>query len=118
MTIKFSIPGPMVSTNQAYRKRGSGYGMFMTPEGKAWKDLISLMARKAMRGVPMFEGRVFVTVVYYRPSKRGDVDGPGKLLLDSLEGVCFENDSVVHVFTQLKDCDPKNPRTEVTVGAI
>jgi Holliday junction resolvase RusA-like endonuclease len=116
--IKFTVPGPMISTNAAYRKRGAGFGMFMTPEGKAWKTAIALMAKVAMRGKPMFAAPVYVNVVYYRPSKRGDVDGPGKLLLDSLESICFENDSIVHLFTQLKDCDPKKPRTDVTVGEI
>ena len=116
--IKFTVPGPQISTNAAYRKRGAGYGFFMTPEGKAWKELIAFHAKKAMRGRVMFNSSCFVTVTYYRPSRRGDVDGPGKFVLDSLEGIVYANDSVVTIFSQLKDCDPKNPRTEITVGEV
>ena len=116
--IKFSVPGPQISTNAAYRKRGAGYGFFMTPEGKAWKELISFHAKKAMRGRVVFNSVCFVTVTYYRPSRRGDVDGPGKLVLDSMEGIVYANDSVVTIFSQLKDHDPKNPRTEITVGEV
>jgi Holliday junction resolvase RusA-like endonuclease len=116
--IKFSVPGPQISTNAAYRKRGHGYGMFLTPEAKAWKELVSFFAKKAMKGQPLFTRPVFVIATYYKKTRAGDVDASGKLLLDSLQGVCFENDSLVRVFTQVKDHDPKRPRVEVTVGEV
>jgi Holliday junction resolvase RusA-like endonuclease len=116
--IKFSVPGPQISTNAAYRKRGNGYGMFITPEGLDFKARIMLAAKKAMRGKAKLIEPCVVNVLYFRPSKRGDVDGPGKFVLDAMEGIVYENDSVVTSFTQLKDCDPKNPRTEITVGEV
>ena len=118
MSINFSVPGPMCSTNQAYRKRGAGFGLYLSPEGHDYKTRIMFAAKKAMRGRVMFNSACFVTVVYHRPSRRGDVDGPGKFVLDSMEGIVYANDSVVTSFTQLKDCDPKNPRTEITVGEV
>jgi Holliday junction resolvase RusA-like endonuclease len=113
--IKFSVPGPQISTNAAYRKRGNGYGMFITPEGLDFKARIMLAAKKAMRGKAKIIEPCAVNVIYFRPSKRGDVDGPGKFVLDAMEGIVYENDSVVTFFTQQKRHDPKDPRTVVVI---
>jgi Holliday junction resolvase RusA-like endonuclease len=113
--ISFIVPGPMVSTNAAYRKRGAGYGFFITPEGHDYKTRIMLAAKKAMRGKAKLIEPCCVNVIYFRPSKRGDVDGPGKFVLDAMEGIVYENDSVVTDFTQQKRHDPKDPRTVVII---
>jgi Holliday junction resolvase RusA-like endonuclease len=113
--ITFTVLGPMCSTNQAYRRRGHSPGMFITPEGLDFKARIMLAAKKAMRGKAKLIEPCFVNVIYFRPSKRGDVDGPGKFVLDAMEGIVYENDSVVTDFTQQKRHDPKDPRTVVVI---
>jgi len=118
VSISFSVPGPQVSTNAAYRKRGRSFGLYMTPEATAWKQLIAHFAKRAMKNQPLFTRPVYVIATYYKKTLAGDVDSSGKLLLDSIQGVCFANDSIVKVFTQVKDHDPKAPRVEITVGEV
>jgi Holliday junction resolvase RusA-like endonuclease len=113
--ISFTVPGPMCSTNQGYRKRGHGFGMYLSPEGHDFKARIMLAAKKAMRGKGKLIEPCCVNVIYFRPSKRGDVDGPGKFVLDAMEGIVYANDSVVTDFTQQKRHDPKDPRTVVVI---
>lgn len=113
--ISIIVPGPQVSTNQGYRKRGNGFGMYLTAEGQDYKFRIALAAKRAWRGKKMIDKPCKVSVIYYRPSLRGDVDGPGKFVLDSLEGIVFKNDSVVEEFCQVKGLDRENPRTEIMI---
>jgi Holliday junction resolvase RusA-like endonuclease len=116
MPVIFTVPGKQVSTNQAYRAGRKGY--WMTPEGHDFKDRIAYLAKSAMRGRKPFTKPVYVVVEYYFDSRRPDVDGSGKMALDALQGILFEKDSLVQVFTQMKSLDPKNPRTEFAIGEI
>jgi len=75
------------------------------------------------------ENEYIVDVVYFFDSRRPDVDGPGKLLLDALSDFdvdygrgrtvhftgLFKNDRSVWRFTQQKELDQANPRAEITV---
>jgi Holliday junction resolvase RusA-like endonuclease len=89
--------GPIVSTNAAYRKNFRG-GFYMSAEGKAFKNAIALHARRAMSGRSLIEGPVSVMVDFWFKTHANDVDGPLKLVLDSLQGHVYPNDrQVVHV---------------------
>jgi len=116
--ITFVVPGPQVSTNQAYRKRGNGYGMYLSAEGQDFKLRIAFAAKQAFRRIKPSKGEFEVRVTYYRPAMRGDVDGPGKFVLDSLEGIVYENDSQVTTFFQEKGLDRENPRTVISVDEL
>lgn len=84
------VPVKAVSTNQAYRKRGSGYGLFMTPEGKAYKQIIGYHALEA--GV-RFDGPVKLDIEFhYKDKRKRDVDGALKITQDALQGVCYDDD--------------------------
>ena len=117
--ITFTCPGKQVSTNAAYRKRGRGYGMFLTPEAKLWTHRMVLAARLARRGAGAISGDVDVTIVYHFDSRRPDADGPTKLVLDVLEeaGIVV-NDRQVRRYQVRKELDKDQPRTEVTVRAF
>lgn len=57
-----------------------------------------------------------VSIVWYRARKSGDVDKRGAILLDALQGVCFDNDAQIRRYSiERRDDDPKNPRMEVTL---
>lgn len=112
MTIELEVPGPQVSVNRAYR--GGRGRFFMAPEAVAFKERVMLAARLAMRGAKMLDGAVAVSVEFFYPSERPDIDGPVKLILDSLQGIVFENDRQVRLLWVTKESDKKNPRTKIT----
>lgn len=61
-------------------------------------------------------GPVSLTVTWYRGRASGDLDKRLGVLLDALQGVCYENDSqIVELHAHRSDADKRNPRVEVTV---
>lgn len=70
------------------------------PRIKAYKQLISLHARKVMQGRKPMQGALKVRLYIYRKykvtSRRfGDFDNHAKAILDALNGICFEDDSQI-----------------------
>ena len=108
MTI--TLPPP-VSANRYWRNfRGR---MVVSAEAKAYKEQVAWIARAA--GVEMLDGNVAVTMKVYRQAKRGDLDNAAKILLDSLIGVAYADDSqIVRIVAERYD-DKRNPRVEVEV---
>ena len=111
--------GPLVSTNAAYKKTRTGQ-FYMSPEGKAFKTALAFAARGAMQGRPPFAGPVSVMVDFWFRTAANDVDGPLKLVLDSLEGQVFTNDrQVVHVSAGKHKADePRQVGLSLTVKAV
>ena len=93
--------GPLVSTNAAYKKTRTGI-FYMSKEGKAMKELIALSARRAMRGRELFGGNVGVTIDIWFRTGRNDVDGPVKLILDSLNDIVWNDDRQIKTYTVSK----------------
>lgn len=62
-------------------------------------------------------GPVLLTVAVFRPSRRGDLDNTLKVLIDSLKGIAFVDDSQVVELHARRFEDKANPRAEVTVEA-
>jgi len=87
--------------------------MVKSDEARNYQTQAGWCAKAA--GVELFDGNVALELHLYRPQKRGDLDNRIKVLLDSLQGVCFDNDSqVVELHAFLND-DKHNPRVEVTI---
>lgn len=51
----------------------------------------------------------------FRPRRQGDIDGPLKMLLDSLNGRAWGDDSQIVELRVVRDHDKENPRVEVHV---
>ena len=109
--VKFCAVGRQVGVNAAYkivRRR-----LYKSKAAMIWQDQV----RKACpyTGRPV-KCPVVVEVTFYFPSSVNDIDGPVKLLLDSLQGLVYLNDrQVVHLAIN-KDLDRKSPRTEIVVS--
>lgn len=111
MKIKFRIYGKAISENTAYRRRKQGYGMFMTPEGKAWKEAVAWSARasltKALSPSEMKKDVHLHMTFYFGDKRRRDCHNYEKLLIDGLEGILFENDSqVTSHYAEIKQGEP------------
>ncbi len=83
------------STNSVYRKRGAGYGMFMTEEGQQFKQVVGLLARAKWGSKPSKKSITMRVVLQFSDKRRRDVDGFHKLLQDALQGIVYENDSQI-----------------------
>lgn len=86
-------------------------------EGRAYTTKAAWLAKAAMRGAGPMEGPVRVEVSVYRPRKSGDLDNTLKVLLDSMRGVVFVDDSQVVEIHARRNDDASNPRAIVTVEA-
>lgn len=58
-----------------------------------------------------------VTLRLYRPRKSGDIDGPIKALLDSLNGRAWVDDSQIAELHVTRHDDKHRPRVEVAITA-
>lgn len=65
--------------------------------------------------LPVFAGEVSVSLVAYRPAKRGDLDNFLKVSLDSLRGVVFADDDQVVRIVADRDDSHDRPRIELLI---
>lgn len=102
------LPYPPSANRRLTVARGR---MVKTAEAREYKEVAGWLT-KAIVPDPL-PGDVKLRIILYRPSRRSDIDNPLKVLLDSLQGVLYENDKQIrelHVY--LKD-DKRNPRVDV-----
>jgi Holliday junction resolvase RusA-like endonuclease len=122
--VSFTVRGKPISTNQAYkiraiaRGRGAFAMMYLSKEGKAWKESLQSAARAAMGASSAFEGPVRVDLRVFFPTLRGDADGPVKFLLDSLAPAVYLNDRQVQGYSVVKAKDAADPRVEIAVAPL
>lgn len=65
------------------------------------------------------EGKLRLTVVFHLPNKRNiDIDNLLKSLLDSLEGIVFENDKEIYELNVSKILNTRESKTFVKVETI
>lgn len=85
---------------------------FTNPEHKKYAKDIHHMCH----GIEPIAGDVKMDIIWYRKTKRGDIDSKLKTLLDSFNGYLYKDDSqITDLHIVRNDTDKKNPRMEVTV---
>lgn len=115
--MKLTLPYPP-SANAYWRfNRQRGY-MHPTHAAKKYKDEMESIVRAQIgprARLPMYSGPVSVSVVVYRPARRGDLDNTLKVMLDALRGIAFVDDDQVVRITADREDDAGRPRAEVVV---
>jgi Holliday junction resolvase RusA-like endonuclease len=83
----------------------------LSREARSYKEFV------AMRhgGHEPLSGPVAVTMLVFRPARRGDLDGRIKVILDCCEGILYGNDSQVVELHAYRYEDKIFPRVELTV---
>lgn len=88
------VPFPRPSSNGTRR--------FNPPRYSAFKQALGLIARQAMNGQAPLTGAVKLRADFYKlkprlPTSRnyGDIDNHLKAVLDSLNGICYEDDRLI-----------------------
>ena len=110
------LTGNPQSTNNLYRRGRSG--MYMTEAGHDLKTDYHVQAMQQYNRKPL-DGPVHVQIlIYFGDKKKRDIDNYNKILLDSLTGVVYKDDSQIEEMFVKKDYDKKNPRIVINVCSI
>ncbi len=88
----------------------------MYAEGKQWKE-DAQMAAKLTHKEPPTKKELLADITFYLKRDR-DCMGSGKLILDSFQGIVYENDSQFTHVTFHKIMDKQNPRVEIRIEEI
>lgn len=115
--MKITLPLPPSANNYWRVFRGV---TVVSPEARTYKANVKFRAmQQAADGrVCPLAGEVVANVVVYRKRRVGDLDNFLKVLLDSLKGVAFEDDSQVVEIHARREDDPSNPRVVVQVEEV
>ncbi len=114
------LHGEPKSTSHIYKMtcRGRFASMYMSKEGKMIKESYIKQtklqwANKAIKG----DVRVYIEL-YFGTKRKSDIDNFGKLLLDSLTGICWVDDSQIVDMRVVKKYDKNKGRIEITIDVI
>lgn len=114
--MKLTLPIPP-TVNHYWRMVGRR--IILSKAGRLYKERTHYLAL-AQGARPIHAPQeVQITIVWYRESKRGDLDNRLKPLLDALQGAAYQNDSQVARIEMVRDDScPKEGRMDVTITAL
>jgi crossover junction endodeoxyribonuclease RusA len=99
------------SLNRLYRTVNGR--MLLSSVGRDYKEECGWKA--VAQKVKPLEGELEISLVFYRPQKRGDLDNSLKAFLDALNGIAYRDDAQIVKITAERREDAKNPRVEVEI---
>ena len=118
--MKIVLNGQPLSTQHIYRSvcRGARPVLYMTKEGKAIKEQYQLEVQSQYKGKVMLVDCAMEIILFFKDRRRRDVDNYNKLILDSLEGIVYEDDKQVQELTVKKRISVENPRVVIKLTRI
>ncbi len=111
------LKGNPISTNQLYRSanRGGRCIRYMTKKGKERKENYRATARLMYGGEPYDCDLMMTVVIFFGDKRRRDIDNYNKVVLDSLEGICYNDDKQIQTMFITKAYDKEDPRIEILI---
>jgi Holliday junction resolvase RusA-like endonuclease len=100
----------------ANQRQGLLHGRLIS--SKKWRDTkLALQQEIAVQGrfEPLRGSVVMNVMMYFGDNRKRDIDSYLKILLDSMEGIIYENDNQVVEMHCFKEIDVKNPRTVIQI---
>jgi len=118
--MKIIFQGNPLSTQCIYgiNCRGSFATRYMTAKGKALKEQYQWEAKSQWKGKPTDKDVEVLVELYFKNKRKHDIDNFNKILLDSLTGIVFEDDSQIKRVSIEKFIDIKEPRIELFIEEI
>lgn len=111
---RITLPYPPTANNfKVPVVRGGRTQFVLSEEARVYKSFVQWKVSEAHFN--QITGGVKVTMRFYRPRKRGDVDNSIKLCLDALTGYAYEDDEQVVEIHAYRYEDKDNPRVEIEV---
>lgn len=87
----------------------------MTNEAKAIKEDYQWQVKSQWGLKPIKNNLKVIMKLYFKDERKHDIDNYGKLVLDSLNGIFWEDDSQINELKIIKNIDKKNPRVEIII---
>lgn len=112
-----TLTGEPMSTNGLYKSHCRfGYPtVYMTADGKALKESYQWEAKSQWKEKPTKEVIKVKIELFFKKKGKHDIDNFGKILLDSLSGIVWDDDSQIQEMTVSKWLDKGTPRIEITI---
>ena len=105
---------PVLNHYYVHTKRG----VFLSAKGKAYKEDVRCSLFVQSPQLEILQGNLKLSVTLFRPRKTGDIDGPIKALLDSLQGLLYGNDKQIEELHIYRRDDKDRPRVEVSLKKL
>jgi crossover junction endodeoxyribonuclease RusA len=112
MTIELPLPP---SANRYWRNFQGR--TVKSQEARNYQAQVGWLAKVAGLSEPL-DGDISVSLRVYRQQRRGDLDNRIKVILDSLQGIAYEDDNQVVELHAYRYDDKENPRVVVQVEAL
>lgn len=115
--MKITLNGEPRSTNHIYKSHAR-FGhpvVYMSKEGKELKEGYIWEAKSQFKGTPLICPVELKIDLYFGRKGKHDIDNYNKILLDSLTGIAYEDDSQIERLHIRKFYDKENPRIEIEV---
>ena len=118
--MKIIFKGSPLSTQHIYRSTCRGFfpTTHMTKEGKDLKEYYQLEAQIQYKGKAILTDCDMEILLYFKDKRRRDVDNYNKLVLDSLEGIIYEDDKQIQKLIVEKKISAEDPRVEIKISKI
>lgn len=104
------------SVNHMWRRARNGR-VYLSEEARTWREQARWYLRTA-GVVQALDGPVAVTIIVFRPRRRGDIDNIAKAILDALNEVAYLDDGQVVQLSMTRYDDARNPRVLVRVNRV
>ena len=107
------------SVNACYRAipRGKICAVIISKDGRAYKERIKTLLSDNSK--LLTDNRLMVSIRLFMPDKRRrDIDNYNKILLDSLTGIVWEDDSQIDILTIGRDEIIKGGKVIITVKEL
>lgn len=111
------LKGNPKSTQHIYKMtcRGRFASMYMSADGKALKEDYQWQLKSQYKKKPLTGDIDMRVELFFGDERKRDIDNYNKILLDSMSGIIFEDDSQIQSLLIIKNKDKKNPRIEIII---
>lgn len=113
--VRVTLPYPP-SANQYWRVDRRGF-TYVSDEAKDYKKAVKFRLLASGIRQPL-DGPLVLSLVVYRPLRKGDLSNRIKVLEDAFNGIVWKDDSQVVEIHARREDDKANPRVEVRVDAL
>lgn len=111
------LKGNPLSTQTVYKSTtANGYNRtYMTKRGVDMKESYIWEAKSQYKGKPLTEDLKVKVDFYFGDRRKRDIDNYNKLVLDSMNGIVWEDDVQIQELVLRKFYDKENPRVEIVI---
>lgn len=116
--VEIILKGNPQSTQHIYKMtcKGKFATMYMSKEGKDLKESYQWQIKSQYKGKPKTGDLDLRVELFFGDDRKRDIDNYNKILLDSMSGLVYQDDSQIQSLLIIKNKDKKNPRIEIIIN--